>query len=90
MATEQGLYAQVVKMIQKYLKFIEEIGIKMKLNSSSKVNLQDNSVWFYLDFDWIGVNFSTREPDFYKETFQIHDDTQDTNKFKFFQVSIGS
>ena len=25
--------------------------------------------WFDLDFDWIGVNFSTHEPDFYKNFF---------------------
>ena len=44
--------------------------------------------WFGIDFDWIGVNFSTREPDFYKKHFQSHDNTQGTNKFKFFQVPI--
>ena len=35
--------------------------------------------WFDLDFYWIEVNFSTREPDFYNKLFQSHDDTQDTN-----------
>ena len=24
--------------------------------------------WFGLDFDWIEVNYTTREPDLYKET----------------------
>ena len=45
--------------------------------------------WFDLDLDWIEVNFSTREPDFYKKLFQSHDDTQDINTFKCFQVPIG-
>ena len=46
--------------------------------------------WFDLDFDWIEVNFSTRDPDFYGKYFQIHDDTQDTNTFKLIQVEIGN
>ena len=46
--------------------------------------------WFDLEFDWVEVNFSTQEPDLYKETFQSHDDTQDTNKLKIFQVPIGN
>ena len=44
--------------------------------------------WFDLDFDWIELNSSTREPDFYKKRFQIHDDTLDTNTFKFFQFPM--
>ena len=46
--------------------------------------------WFYHEFDWIEVNFSTREPDLYKKMFQSHDNTQDTNTFKLFQVPIGN
>ena len=44
---------------------------------------------FDIEFDWIEVNFITHEPDLYKKTFQIHDNTQDTNKFKLLQVPIG-
>ena len=36
------------------------------------------------------MNFSTREPDFYKKLFQSHDKEQDTNTFKTFQVPIGN
>ena len=36
------------------------------------------------------MNFSTREPDFYKKLFQSHDNEQDTNTFKKFQVPIGN
>ena len=38
--------------------------------------------WVVLELGWIEGNFSTCEPDFYKELFQIHDDTQDINTFK--------
>ena len=46
--------------------------------------------WFDIDFDWIEVNFSNCEPDFYKKLFQSHYDTQDINTFKRFQVPIGN
>ena len=46
--------------------------------------------WFDLGFDWIEVNLSTREPGFYSQILQIHDNTQDMNAFKFFQVPIGN
>ena len=76
--------------VERILNSLQQIRIKMNLNSSSKVNLQDHSVWFYLDFDWIEVNFSTRETDFCKENFQSHDNTQDKNSFKIFQFPIGN
>ena len=70
------------------MKFI----VENKNKNESKFKFQGTYVrsqcWFDLDFDWIGVYFSTREPGFYKELFQIHENTQDTNTFKFFQVSI--
>ena len=31
---------------------------------------------------------STRDPDLYKKLFQSHNNTQDINTFRFFQVSI--
>ena len=49
-----------------------------------------SQIWFDLDLDWIEINFSSREPDFYKKLFQSHDDTQDDNTFKTFQVPIGN
>ena len=66
---EQGLYAQVVKLCRKDLKFIaanrNKIEAKFKFQGLSVISQR----WFDLDFDWIEVNFSTHEPDFYKETF---------------------
>ena len=44
--------------------------------------------WFDLEFDLIEVTFNTHEPDFYKKLFQSHENTQDTNTFKIFQVPI--
>ena len=45
---EQGLYAQVVMLCQKYLKIIEENKIKMRKKSISRVRLQDHSVCLIL------------------------------------------
>ena len=90
MATEQGLYAQVIMLRRKYLKFVAAD----KNKNEAKFKLQGQSArsqrWFDLDFDLIEVNFSTRETDLYKNFFQSHDDTHDTNILKIFQVPIGN
>ena len=44
MATEQGLYAQVVMLFRKDLKITEENIIKVKINSSCRTSLQHHSV----------------------------------------------
>ena len=36
------------------------------------------------------MDFSTREHDFYKKIFQSHDNKQDKDTFKTFQVPIGN
>ena len=88
MEMEQGLYAQVIMICWKDLKSVatdkNKIEAKFKFQGQSEISQQ----WFDLDLDWNEVNFSTREPDFYKNVFQRHDDTQDINKFKCFQVPI--
>ena len=87
---EQGLYAQVVNISREDLIFIA----KNKNKNEAKFKFQGQSArsqrWFDLEFDCIGVNFSTCESDFYKKRFHSHDNTQDTNTFKFFQVPIGN
>ena len=90
MSTEQGLYSQVIRIRRKDLKFI--VTDKNKIEAKFKFQGQSagSQRWFDIDFGWIEVNFSTREPDFYKKLFQIHDDTQDNNTFKIFQVPIGN
>ena len=69
MEMEQGLYAQVVKLSCKDLKF----AATDKNKNEAKFKFQGQSArsqkWFDLDLDWIEVNFSTREPDFYKKKF---------------------
>ena len=65
-----------------------------KNKNEAKLKYQGQSArsqrWFDLDSNWIEVNFSTREPDFYKIFFQNYDDTHDTNTYKRFQVPIGN
>ena len=88
MATEQGLYAQVVMLCWKGFKCIaaykNKNEAKFKLQGQSEISQR----WFDLDFDWNEVNVCAREPDFYNKNFQNHDDTQDTKTFKLFQVPI--
>ena len=67
---EQGLYAQVVMISRKDLKFIAE----NKNKNEAKFKFQGQSArsqcWFDLEFDWIQVNFITHEPDLYKIFFK--------------------
>ena len=78
-ATEQGLYAQVVKLRQKDLKFIAENKNKIEAKFKFQGQSARSQRWFDLEFDWIDVDFRTHEPDFYKKKFQSHDNTQDNN-----------
>ena len=75
---------------QKYLKVVATD----KNKNEAKFKFQGQSArsqrWFDLDFDWIEVNFITREPNFYNKLFQSHDNKQDTNIFKLFQAPIGN
>ena len=90
MATEKGLYAQVVKISRKDLKFIAENNNKnearFKFQGLSAISQRQ----FDLYFDCIEVIFSTYDPDFYKKLSQSHENTQDANTFKMFQVPIGN
>ena len=69
MAMEQSLYAQVVKLCRKDLKFVTTD----KNKNEAKFKFQSQSVrsqiWFDLDLDWIEINFSSHDPDFYKKLF---------------------
>ena len=85
---EQSLYAQVIMFRRKDLKFDAADENKNK----SKFKFQGQSgrsrLWFDLDLNWIHIYFSTREPDFYRKLFQIHDNEQDTDTFRPFQGPI--
>ena len=90
---DQVLYAQVIILRQKYLKFVATYKNKNEAKFEFKGLSAISQRWFDLDFDGIEVNFSTRDPDLYKKVFQSHEytqNTQDTNKFKFFQVPRGN
>ena len=90
MEKEQSLYAQVVKLRRKDLKFVAAD----KNRNEAKFKFQGQSMrsqlWLDLDLNWVEINFRTHEPDFYKKLFQSHDDTQENNTFKTFQVPIGN
>ena len=90
MATEQGLYSQAVILRRKDLKLISEYNNKNEAKFKFQGQSARSQRWFDLEFDWIEVIFSTSEPGFYKKTFQSHDNTQDINTFKIFQVPIGN
>ena len=83
-AMAQSLYAQVIKFRRKDLKF--DAADKNKNASKFKCQGQParSRYWFDLDLDWIDINFSTREPDFYNKLFQNHDNEQEEDSFRIF------
>ena len=90
MVVEQGFYAQFVKLLQKDFKFTVENKNKNETKFKFQGQSEISQRWFDLDFGWIEVHFITREPGFYNKLFHIHDNKQDTNIFKIFQVPIGT
>ena len=82
MKMEQSLYAQVAKLRHKDLKFVATDKNKNEAKFKFQGKLARSQLQFDLDLDWIEINFSNREPNFYEKLFQSHDDTQDNNTFK--------
>ena len=74
--------------IRKDLKITEWNKNKNKAKYKFQGQSAMSQCWFDLDFGCIGVNFSTLEPEFYRDISQGRDDTQDTNTFKIFEVPI--
>ena len=72
------------------MKFFATDKIKNEANFEFQGKSARPQQWFDLDFDWIEVNLSTCEHDLYKKPFQSHENTQNINIFKFFQVPIGN
>ena len=85
MATEQSLYTQVVKLWFRDFKFVATDQNKNEAKFKFQGQSARSQIWFDLDLNWVEINLSTREPDFYKKLFQSHDDTQDDNRFNKFQ-----
>ena len=75
---------------RKDLKITESNKNKNKAKFKVQGQSERSQRWFDIDFDSIEVNFSTREPDFYREIFHRHDNTQDIYIFKMFLVPIGN
>ena len=69
MAMEKILFAQFVKLWCKDLKFVATDKNKIEAKFKFQGQSTRSQLWFDLDLNWVEINFSTREPDFYKETF---------------------
>ena len=79
MEMEQGLYAQVVKICRKDLEFVATDKNKNEAKFKFQGQYARSQIQFGLDLHWIEINFSSREPDFYKKPFQSHENTQNNN-----------
>ena len=75
---------------QKDLKFVATDKNKNEYKFKFQGQSARSQQWFDLDLDWVEVNLSTSEPDWYKKLFQSLDDKQDINTFKCFQVPTGN
>ena len=62
---EQSLYSQVIRICRNDLKFVVT-DFKNEAKFKFQGQYARSQRWSDLDFDCIEVNFSTREPDFYK------------------------
>ena len=80
----------MIRIRQKGLKFVATDKNKNEAKFKFQGQYARSQRWFDIGLYWIEINFSTREPDFYKKLFQSHDDTQGNNTFKIFQVPIGN
>ena len=56
---EQSLYAQVVKLCRKYLKFVATDKNKNEAKFKFQGQSARSQIWFDLDLDWIEINFSS-------------------------------
>ena len=86
MVMEQGLYAQVIMIRRKDLKFVGTDKNKNEDTFKFQGKSARSQQWFDLDLDWIEVNFSTREPDFIRnvlKTMMLHKIIIHSKAFKF-------
>ena len=70
MATEQGLYAKVVKIRRMDLKFTAANKNKNEAKFKFQSQYAISQRWFDLGLGWVEVNFITREPDLYYKKIQ--------------------
>ena len=64
---EQSLYAQVVKLWRKDLQFAAADKNKNEAKFKFQGQSARSQLRLDLDLKWVDINFSTREPDFYKK-----------------------
>ena len=83
MSIEQGLYAQV------FMKFVAENNNNNEANFKFQGQSARSQRWFDIDFDWIEVNFRTREPDLYKIFFRAMTIHKIQIHLKYFQFQQG-
>ena len=88
MAMEQSLYAQVVKLRRKDLIFVEADKNKTEAKFKFQGQYARSQLWFDLDLDWIDINFSTREPDFYKNYFKFMTISKTILRSKHFKFQL--
>ena len=69
MEMEQSLYAQVINLCRKYLKFVATDKTKNEAKFKFQGQSARSQIWSDLDLDWTEINFGTREPDFYRKPF---------------------
>ena len=70
MTMEQSLYTQVIKLRRKDLVFFATDKNENKAKFEFQGQSTRSQLWFDLDLDWIGIKFSSGEPDFYKKLFK--------------------
>ena len=58
----------MIRIRQKDLKFVATDKNKIEAKFKFQGQYARSQRWFDIDLDWIEVQFSTREPDFYKKT----------------------
>ena len=87
MATEKGLYAKVVNIIRKDLKFFAANNNKNEAKFKFQGQSTRSQCWFDLDFDFIEVNFSTREHDLYEANFS---EPLQYTRYKYIQIPSSS
>ena len=59
----------MIRIRRKDLKFVATDKNKNEDKFKFQGQLARSQRWFDIDLDWIEINVSTREPDFYKESF---------------------
>ena len=86
MAMEQSLYAQVVKLRRKYLKFVATDQNKNEAKFKFQGQYARSQIWFNLDLDWIEINLSLVNLIYIRNFFKamtIHKTIIHSKLFKF-------